>query len=151
MGLSRKAAEALGLGHLYPKGSRGSAHERFKMNRAEARFAEWQEGRRLAGEIRAWSFERDTLVLTPDMKYTPDFRIEELTGLFTFVDVKGGHVWEDSIIKAKAAAGLFPWHQFFIATWRPDRIARNRLVLAQWDLRQMGVARETPNQASGEC
>lgn len=87
------------------------------MNRTENRYAEELEARRLLGEIRAWAFEVDTLRLGPEMTYTPDFRVEELDGSITYDDVKGRHTWEDSTVKAKTAAVLYPRHRFRQVRW----------------------------------
>lgn len=146
MGLTRKQAIALGLGDLFPSGSKGSrapAHERFAMNRTESRFAEHLEARKLAGEIRGWEFERDTFVLSPDMTLTPDFRIETNDRMYEFVDVKGKHTWDDSVVKGKAAAALFPQHRFFLAKWEADRVtAKGVFRHGRWAIRQLGVPRK---------
>ena len=123
MGLTRKQCEMLGIGHLYPsrpsKGGkrRGAAHVRGVMNRTEGRFAAILEMQRLFGEIKGWSFEPETLVLGPKLTFTPDFKVEELDGSLTWYDVKGKHVWEDSVVKAKAAAVIFPQYRFAQVRW----------------------------------
>jgi hypothetical protein len=153
MGLSRKECERLGIAHLFPekgsKGGGGPAHTRFVMNLTESRFAEHLEGRRLAGEIRGWAFEEDTLVLAPDMTLTPDFRVDQLDGWSDYFDVKrskrdGGHTWEDSVVKSKAAAAIFPFHRFYLATWEADRMtAGGELRPGRWALRRLGVPRKS--------
>lgn len=55
-----------------------------------------------------------TFKLAHDCRYTPDFFALDDTGLRA-IDCKGGHTWEDSLIKARVAARLFPWCRFIIA------------------------------------
>jgi RNA polymerase primary sigma factor len=123
MGLSKKQCEALGIGKLFPApepkaGRRRAAHPRGVMNRTEDRYAEALEAQRLLGEIKAWSFEPDTLRLAPDMTYTPDFRVEPIdNSQLIYVDIKGKHIWEDATVKIKAAAVLYPQHRFQQVRW----------------------------------
>jgi hypothetical protein len=55
-----------------------------------------------------------TLKLGHDCRYTPDFWALDDTGLRA-IDVKGGHTWEDSLIKLRVAARLYPFIYFVIA------------------------------------
>lgn len=41
--------------------------------------------------------------------YTPDFVTIEDDGSMVVWDSKGGHIWEDSIIKMKTLVRLYPW------------------------------------------
>lgn len=146
MGLTRAEAEALGLGHLFPPPptrTGRSAHTRGVMNRTEANFAAtYMEPRRLdpADPLIAWSFELDTLILSPDARYTPDFRLEldGFTG-YEFIDVKGNHTWEDSIVKGKFAAALFPYHRFYLARLAPACLKQGKFLPARWQLRRLGA------------
>lgn len=52
-----------------------------------------------------------TLNLGDKCKFTPDFWALDAEGLRA-IDTKGKHVWEDSIIKMKMAARLFPFIRF---------------------------------------
>lgn len=62
-------------------------------------------------------FEAITLHLGYRCKYTPDFLCEN--GLKpAFYECKGAHVWEDSMIKFKAAAQMFPCFSFYFAQWK---------------------------------
>lgn len=55
-----------------------------------------------------------TLKLADDMRYTPDFwKLSD--GLLTAYEVKGGFMREDSFLKLKMAARLFPFFQFVLA------------------------------------
>jgi hypothetical protein len=118
----RDADRVLSEGTPAAPSGRKAAHERFVMNRTEGLYAAELDRREAAGEIRGWEFERVTFRLGPEMTFTPDFSVEGLDGLFTFVDVKGKHTFEDSTIKVKAAAVLFPQHGF----------AQARLVAGAW-------------------
>jgi hypothetical protein len=112
---------------------RRAAHVPGVMNKTESRFAELLEARRLLGEIKGWAFEAETLPLGPEMTFCPDFRVEELDGSISFVDVKGAHVWEDSVIKGKTAATLYPQYAFYQAKW----------VKGDWKIRRFKSGAET--------
>lgn len=68
-----------------------------------------------------------TLKLADDCRLTCDF-IYLCSGKLTFVDTKGGFIREDSTIKIKVAARMFPWASFVVAqrisgTWTEKVIA----------------------------
>jgi hypothetical protein len=100
------------------KGDRRLKEHR-KPNDTEARYALVLEAMKRRGEIEYYGFEEITLRWA-DMTYTPDFfiiREERAQGDRTFVEavyveIKGGHKWEDSIIKWKAARARFTWARF---------------------------------------
>lgn len=54
-----------------------------------------------------------TLKLGHDCRLTPDFWAFDASGLRA-IDVKGKHVWEDSLIKYRVAARAFPWIRFVL-------------------------------------
>lgn len=56
-----------------------------------------------------------TLLLADDCRYTADFETRMEGGDFRFWEVKGAHVWEDSIIKLRVAARTFPFWTFIKA------------------------------------
>jgi len=93
-----------------PKGKARGEHTPGSMNRTEAEFAATVlEPRKLVGEIINYEFEAVTLKLAPDCRLTPDFMIEYPDKSLEFIDVKGaGPVQEDSVIKMRLAARLFP-------------------------------------------
>lgn len=72
-----------------------------------------------------------TLKIGNGVRYTPDFvvvtqRKDFGIGIEVW-EVKGKHAWEDSLIKLKVAAALFPWITFNLAsghagTWRLQQI-----------------------------
>jgi hypothetical protein len=117
MGLTRRQAEQLGLGDLYPRRSGRPARTPGVPNLTERRFAEHLEIRKLAGEIRSFAYEPEVLRLGPEMTLLMDYRIVELDYTYTYIDVKGRYVWEDSVIKIKAAAVMYPQHRFMQAKW----------------------------------
>ena len=55
-----------------------------------------------------------TIKLGADCRYTPDFWAIDKEGMRA-IDVKGGHTWEDSLIKLRVAARLYPMFRFLIA------------------------------------
>jgi hypothetical protein len=116
-------AQARRLGIPWPSEARGRpAHVRSVMNATESRFAEGLEARRLAGEIRAWSFEAETLALGPGVVYVPDFRVDCLDGSTEFYEIKGGWARRDAsaagIVKVKWAAQRHPESRFYLCRWR---------------------------------
>lgn len=81
-----------------------------KLNQNERHYLEW-----LKGSQPQWhGIQCITLKLGYDCRYTPDFWALYADGLHA-IDVKGAHVWEDSLIKLRVAARLFPWITFIIA------------------------------------
>jgi hypothetical protein len=62
--------------------------------------------RQAAGEIRWWAYEKFTIKLADDSRYTPDFAIQLADGRFEFHEVKGGHGGrrQAGITKFKVAA-----------------------------------------------
>ena len=67
-----------------------------------------------------------TLKLGDDCRFTPDFCYIKKARM-TFVDTKGGFVREDSTIKIKTAARMFPWASFVVA----------QLIKSQWTEKQI--------------
>jgi len=86
-----------------------------KMTKPEQAYAWWLKNEELSGRIVAWYFERLTLTLTRgrrpgsrQMLYTPDFIVVLLGGFFRAIEIKGPYIREDSVLKFKMAADLFP-------------------------------------------
>jgi len=90
-----------------------------QMNKTEERYSRVLEGRRLAGEIYQWWFERLTLKLADDTRYTPDFLVQLADGSLELHEVKG-FMREDAFIKLKVSASAFPF-RFFLVTALPLR------------------------------
>jgi hypothetical protein len=150
MGLTREQARRLGIEHLHPDCTcHRPAPVRGAMNVTEGWFASWLEGLRIAGPVESWAFEVETLVLGPDLRYTPDFRVR-WRGVpeVCFYDVKGRHIWEDSVVKGKAAAVIYPQHRFYLACYRRARVVAGApgemmggFEPGGWYCRRLGVAR----------
>jgi hypothetical protein len=92
--------------------TRPPAHVTGQPNKTEAAFARRLEGQKAAGLIRDYWFEPMKLRLdNPDFGrrcwFTVDYLIVNNDGSFTFAEVKGGHIWEDGLIKWKWAAERF--------------------------------------------
>ena len=82
-----------------------------KLNKLETAYLAWL---RVQGDD--WiGIQCITLKLAHDCRLTPDFWGFNGEGLRA-IDVKGPHVWEDSIIKYRVAARMFPWIRFVIAS-----------------------------------
>lgn len=73
-------------------------------------------------------FERYTLKLGNDVRYTPDLAIIHADGTIFFFEVKGAYLFRgatksataSSLTKPKLAAEMFPWHRFYRATKAKD-------------------------------
>lgn len=93
------------------------------MNQSEARYAQYLELLRRAGEILWWKFEGIKLRLADNTFYTPDFNVMLKDGFLEMHEFKG--YWEeDARVKIKVAAELYPFK--FIAvkstgkTWKVE-------------------------------
>jgi hypothetical protein len=83
------------------------------MNRLEAKFAMSLEAQRRAGKIVLWRYERLTLKLADDTRYTPDFYVLELDGAVSIYETKG-YMRDDAHVKLKVAATAFPEFRFYL-------------------------------------
>lgn len=78
------------------------------MNKTERQRAIELETMRRTGQIAAWWYEALTLKLADDLRYTPDFLIQENDGTLRLEETKG--FWrDDAKAKTKMAAKLFPF------------------------------------------
>lgn len=100
-----------------------------QMNQTEARYAALLEGRKLAGEVAWWSFEALTFKLAADTRYTPDFTVMLASGELEAHEVKG-YVQDDSLVKIKVAARLFPMRFYLI-------FARKKSEGGGWDINEV--------------
>lgn len=81
------------------------------LNELENKFYAWLSERYEVSKIRVQAI---TLRLAVDTTYTPDFyapRGNVVTG--SFYEVKGEHMWEDSWVKLKIAANMYPEFSFY--------------------------------------
>lgn len=77
-------------------------------NRSDMAYAEYLEALRTAGMIREWHYQKLTLVLGADCRYTPDFFVVRVTGECELHEVKG--FWrDDAKAKARVCASMFPF------------------------------------------
>lgn len=79
------------------------------------------------GEMDWIGIQSVTLKLGDDCRYTPDFPTMQ-NGKILFWEVKGKHVWEDSIIKIKTAASQFPFWTFYLCQRNPDGSWQDKIV-----------------------
>lgn len=82
------------------------------MNKTEAAYAHFLEGRKFAGEVLWYKFEGLKFRLADKTFYTPDFAVLLTDGTFQIHEVKG-HWMDDARAKIKVAAELYPFE--FIA------------------------------------
>ena len=78
------------------------------MNKLEADYSGTLFARRSVGEVAWYLYEGITLKLADDCRYTVDFAVMLKSGELQMHEVKGPHRREDSIIKLRVAARLFP-------------------------------------------
>jgi hypothetical protein len=97
----------------YAKASR-PRHSPGVMNNTEREYADMLDIRRAAGEITAYWFERLTLKLAADSRYTPDFLVLLSCGALEIHEVKGSFIRDDAAAKLKIAADVFPY-RFILA------------------------------------
>lgn len=83
------------------------------MNKGEATFAMGLEAKKRAGKIVLWRYERLTLKLADDTRYTPDFYVLELDGSISLIEYKG-FMRDDALVKLKVAATEFPEYRFYL-------------------------------------
>jgi hypothetical protein len=79
------------------------------MNLTESKFRLLLQERFPDCQIR---FEAYKLRIGERCYYCPDFAVIHLSGLIDFYECKGAHIWEDSLIKCKAAKEMYPHHIF---------------------------------------
>ena len=91
------------------------------MNKLEKKYADNLDLKRLAGEIVSWKYEPREFELAHRCTYTPDFAVYKNNGEIEYHETKGGHTWEDSWIKLKITARLFPQYRFVLVKWDPKK------------------------------
>lgn len=112
--MTRKELAALGEDVRVPV----EAHP--TMNKTEQRYAEVLEARRLAGEVREYTYELVTLKLGQDCRWTPDFTVILSDGTLELHECKGAFEREDAKVKRKVAAAQTPFRIVF-AQWTKGR------------------------------
>ena len=99
----------------YPKPTQGSGkkpRQAKEPNKTEADFHRILESRQRHGEFETIMFEGCKLRIGPNCYYSPDFMAINYEGRVTFFEVKGGHIWDDSKVKFKAAKEKHSWAKF---------------------------------------
>lgn len=116
--------------------ARGRIRVPGKMNNTEARYAALLDQRKSAGEILWWAYEGISFRLA-DLRchYHPDFSVMLPDGTMEIHETKGGFAREDSLIKLKVAASLYPF-VFRKCTWKGGK----------WEIVEVGESakREPP-------
>jgi hypothetical protein len=136
MGLTYEQCKQLGIEHLHPLHS-GLAEQAERsravredldlapekpqrirpadgMNKTERAFAETLEAARARGNCLRWWREPLRVRLAGKCFYTPDFVVQWTVGTLWVVEVKGPYAREDSIIKLKTAASMYPCFNWLI-------------------------------------
>jgi hypothetical protein len=84
---------------------------RQRMNKTEAEYAQLLEFRRLAGEIKAWGFERLKFRLADGAWFKPDFDVVGVGGEIEIHETKG--FWREAArVRIKVAAEIYPHFTF---------------------------------------
>jgi hypothetical protein len=112
---------------LAQAGGAGESPKTSTPNKTETRFENdylkrWQA----EGLVARYGFALATLVLFEAFRekgarrtrYTPDWYCVRPTGRLLFVEVKGAYAFEGALDKLKAAARLYPEHEFLLARWK---------------------------------
>lgn len=91
-----------------PKARARRRHKPGHMNTYEREYSQvFLDVLKAAGEITDYWFERFTLKLADDCRYTPDFLVQLADGTLECHEVKGGFFEEDAKVKLKVAAEMF--------------------------------------------
>lgn len=90
-------------------------HQKGRMNKTEARYADYLEQLRISGLIQWWGFEVHKIRLADGTFYEPDFSVVSQDGSMEEHEVKAywkkldGPAWEDDArVKVKVAAEHWP-------------------------------------------
>ena len=100
-----------------------------EMNRTEAAYGKLLNDRLIAGEIIWYAFEFVTLKIAADTRYTPDFAVLLANRDLEFHEVKG-FAMDDSMVKIKVAARLFP-ARFYLIHALPKKLGGG------WDIKEV--------------
>lgn len=88
-----------------------------KMNNTEQRMYNQLIAEKRAGVINDVSFEGITFKLADDTRYTPDFVVKTNEGSLRLLETKGGHIWEDGLLKFKIAMDKYPMFKWEMWQW----------------------------------
>lgn len=87
------------------------------MNKTEAAYAAHLESLKIVGEVLWYKFEAIKLRLADNTFYTCDFVVLPKSGVLEMHEIKGGFWTDDSRVKIKVAASIYPF-RFIGATVR---------------------------------
>ena len=96
-----------------------------KMNKTEAAYAQKLEVLKQTGAIMWYAFDQINLRIAEKCFYKVDFFVMTDKGELEAHEVKGGFITDDSLVKIKVAASIFPF-RFIIA----------QLVKGDWKVRE---------------
>lgn len=107
-----------------PHGAKPKPHG---ANKLETAFGDYLEVLYRRGECWWYAYERVTLKLADDCRYTPDWCAVMENGQRTFYECKGGFRRDDAIVKLRVAASTFWFDNFVLVTrvkgaWQFDEI-----------------------------
>ena len=123
--LSYEEAKVFGIAHKHPDHLKNVPQEkkekqrlppRSRMSKPERLMGAFLLGRKAAGVILDCKFEAINLRLAEKCWYKPDWCLWLPDRSLVFVECKGGFVYDDSIVKYKAAAENWPC-PFFLARY----------------------------------
>jgi hypothetical protein len=84
------------------------------MNATEKEYAGMLDARISRGEVACYWYERMTLKLGADLRYTPDFLVLMADGSLEVHETKGPLVRDDALAKLKMAADAYPFRFWMI-------------------------------------
>lgn len=76
------------------------------------------------GEIVSYEFEGVILKIGDNCRYLADYTVFLPDGRLRLVEAKGGHIWEDSIIKFKCAKKQYPLIEFELWQCKKGELSR---------------------------
>ena len=98
---------------------RSERRPRDRMNKTECRFeSEVLSPLKQSGEILWYGFEALNFRLGPRVHYRPDFVVVKPDRVPEFNEVKGGFIRQDSRVKFRTAAGLYPFWDWKMWQWK---------------------------------
>ena len=92
-----------------------------KMTKIEEDFSWLLEMQKREGRIKYWGYEKIKLYLGDNCWFTPDFMLKLHDDSLKLIEVKGAHIWEDSIIKFKTACEQYPFIKFEMHQYKNKR------------------------------
>lgn len=100
------------------KNGKNGPSPRPKMTQVEQRYAAVLEMRKRNGDIRDFWFEAMAFRVGAGRSvYKPDFVARLPDGTLEIIEVKGARIWEDSKVKFKAAAVMYPCFTWRMLQW----------------------------------